>query len=272
MPVNYAEKYSAKVDERFNLDALTTAAVNKEYDFVGAQTVKVYSIPTKPMNNYTLTGMSRYGTPTELEDTVQELKMTRDRSFTFTIDRRNYDDTAMTKEVGKALRRQLAEVVIPEVDVYRLSVIVANAGKTVTKAITANDAYSAFLDGKSHLIDNKVPQVGSVAYVSTDFFKKIKLDASFIKASDLAQKTLITGQLGAVDGTAIIPVPTSYLPENCAFVLTNPVACCSPVKLEDYNIHKNPPGISGWLVEGRIYYDAFVLKSKVNAIYAHMTA
>ena len=62
------------------------------------------------------------------------------------------------------------------------------------------------------------------------------------------------------------------LPADCAFILTNPVAMCSPVKLADYTIHENPQGISGWLVEGRVYYDAFVLASKANAVYVHMTA
>ena len=45
------------------------------------------------------------------------------------------------------------------------------------------------------------------------------------------------------------------------------MAMTSPVKLADYKIHENPQGINGWLVEGRIYYDAFVLKNKKAAIY-----
>ena len=40
------------------------------------------------------------------------------------------------------------------------------------------------------------------------------------------------------------------------------MAMTSPVKLADYKIHENPQGINGWLVEGRIYYDAFVLNNK----------
>ena len=223
------------------------------------------------MNDYVMSGTQRYGNPAELQDTTQELTLSQDRAFTFTIDRRNYSDTMMTKEAGKALARQLSEVSIPEIDTYRLATLAAHAGGSSTKAIT-NNAYDAFLDGKNHLIDNKVPATGTLAYVSAAFYKGIKLDDSFIKASDLAQSALITGQLGMVDGTAIIPVPASYLPANCAFILTHPSACCSPIKLADYMIHENPPGVSGWLVEGRIYYDAFVLQSKAKAVYVHMTA
>jgi hypothetical protein len=36
-----------------------------------------------------------------------------------------------------------------------------------------------------------------------------------------------------------------------------------------YEPGANPPGINGWLVEGRVVYDAFVLDSKKNGIYVH---
>jgi hypothetical protein len=35
-------------------------------------------------------------------------------------------------------------------------------------------------------------------------------------------------------------------------------------------VSENPPGINGWLVEGRVVYDAFVLESKKNGIYVHV--
>ena len=50
-------------------------------------------------------------------------------------------------------------------------------------------------------------------------------------------------------------------------MVAHPCATVAPVKLEDYTVHENPPGISGSLVEGRIVYDAFVLDNKVEAIY-----
>ena len=52
------------------------------------------------------------------------------------------------------------------------------------------------------------------------------------------------------------------LPQGVEFIIAHPVATTSPVKLEDYKIHDNPPGINGKLVEGRIRYDAFVLENK----------
>jgi hypothetical protein len=80
------------------------------------------------------------------------------------------------------------------------------------------------------------------------------------------------GQIGAIDGIPLILTPDSYFPENVSFIITNKIATVSPVKLSDYKIHDNPPGINGWLVEGRVYYDAFVLDNKAKAIYVHKTA
>lgn len=147
MALNMAEKYSAKVDERFRMGALTTGLVNQNYDWLGVETVKVFSIPTVGLNDYSLVGTSRYGTPSELGNEVQEMKITQDKSFTFTIDRKSHDDTMMTMEAGRALRRQIDEVVIPAVDEYRLAKIVAGAeeGNTVTQAITRSNAYEEFL-------------------------------------------------------------------------------------------------------------------------------
>ena len=273
MAINYASKYASKIDERFAIGALTTPAVNNDYDFIGVKTVNVYSVPTAPMNDYQREGASRYGTPSELENSVQEMTLNQDRGFTFTIDRGNYNDTQMANSAGAALQRQIDEVIIPEIDVYRLSVMAAKEGiSSATKAITKDNAYEAFLDGTTALTNNKVPAGNRVAFVSASFYKLIKLDPSFIKSGDLAQNTLMKGQIGAIDGIPLILTPDSYFPENVSFIITNKIATVSPVKLSDYKIHDNPPGINGWLVEGRVYYDAFVLDNKAKAIYVHKIA
>ena len=71
MGINYASKYASQIDERFTKEAMSNPVVNRDYDFVGVKTVNVYSVPTAAMNDYTRSGSNRYGTPTELENTVQ---------------------------------------------------------------------------------------------------------------------------------------------------------------------------------------------------------
>ncbi len=272
MAINYASKYAQKIDERFARESLTDAAVNNDYDFVGAKTVNVYSIPTAAMNDYSRTGTSRYGTPAELDNTVQELTLSQDRSFTFTIDRGNYDDTQMANAAGLALQRQIREVIIPEIDKYRFKKICESVTTPATGAITKSNAHELFLDGTTALIDNEVPIQGCTAFISSAFFRNIKQDPSFVRNGDASQEMLTKGQVGVIDGIPVVVVPKSYFPENVEFIITNQAAVTAPVKLSEYKIHDNPPGINGWLVEGRVYYDAFVLNSKKNAIYVHKSA
>ena len=269
MAVNYAEKYSPNVDERFKLGSLTAGIVNNDYDWIGVSTVKVYSIPTVAMNDYSLTGQSRYGTPTELGNEEQEMTISKDRSFTFTIDRKSHDDTMMTMEAGRALRRQIDEVVIPEVDTYRIGKLVSGADTShvlKTTAVTADNAYEMFLSVQEILDDAKVPQGGRVCLCTPGYYKMLKLDDNFIKKGDMAQEIALTGLVGEVDGVPVVKAPTSYFPENTNFIITNAIVMPAPVKLTEYKIHTDAPGISGWLVEGRIRYDAFVLDQKKPAI------
>ena len=276
MAINLASKYSKKVDERFSLLSVTeNIGLNKDYDWNGVKAVTVYNIDTVAMGNYNRSGTSRYGNPAELGDTKTEYSLSKDRSFTFTIDRGNYTEQLMVKEAGKALARQIKEVVVPEIDIYRLNAwaTAAAANSHVeTHAITNGNAYSYFLNAQEALDEDKVPQTGRICYVTPKFYNLLKQDDSFIKAGDLSQKMLINGQVGEVDGVRIIKIPSSYLPSNTAFLLIWPKCSVSPKKLEDYKTHDNPPGINGWLVEGRVIYDAFVLNAKKDAIFVHKTA
>ena len=81
MAVNYASKYSNIIDEKFALGALTHSGVNSDYDFTGAKTVYVYSVPTVAMGDYAREGENRYGTPAELDNFTQQLELSMDRSF-----------------------------------------------------------------------------------------------------------------------------------------------------------------------------------------------
>jgi N4-gp56 family major capsid protein len=272
MAVNLASKYSAKVDERFKLKSLTEAATHQDFDWEGVNAINVYSIATSAMNTYTRTGSSRYGTPAELDDTVANYLLSRDRSFTFTIDKGNRNDSMMVREAGKALARQNDEVVVPEIDTYRITKWVAaagaNAGRPTATNITTSNAYSSFLTAQAYLDENKVPVEGRIAFVTPAYFNFLKQDSSFLKASDLGQQRLITGQVGDVDGVKIVKVPSTYMTTKTPFIIVHKSAMCAPKKLQEYKIHENPPGINGNLVEGRIYYDAFVLDAKKKGVYA----
>lgn len=269
MAVNYAAKYSQQVDERFKLGALTSSLVNYAFEWLGVSTVKVYSMPTAAMGDYTTEGASRYGTPEELGNEVQEMTLAKDRAFTFTIDKKSEDDTMGTMEAGAALRRQIDEVAIPEIDTYRIAKLVAgaDAGNIVKDtAVTKANAYEKFLAVQEILDNKKVPTGGRICICTPGYYNMLKLDEAFTKKGDMATQIAINGLVGEVDGVYFVKAPKSYFPEKVHFIITNPIVMPSPIKLAEYKIHDDAPGISGYLVEGRVRYDAFVLNKKKDAI------
>ena len=272
MAINYAVKYSDLVDEAFKLGSLTNSLVNQNYDWIGVEAVKVYSIPTVDLVNYTLTGSARYGEAAELQNVIQTMTLSQDRAFTFTIDRKSVDDTMGVMAAAAALRREIDHVVIPEIDSYRLAALATGAGNVVSTVATKSNAYEIFLAMQEAIDEDKAPVGGRIAIVTPAFYNYLKLDPAFIKASDIGQRMLINGQVGEVDGVPIVKAPSSYFPATCNAIITNPMCAPSPIKLQDFKIHDNPPGVNGFLVEGRFRYDCFVLNMKKDAIAVNMTA
>lgn len=269
---NLASKYAKQVDERFNRESQAMLALNDDYDFVGVKTVNIYSIPTVPMVDYTRSGDHRYGIPNDLTRNVQTMTLNRDRAFTFIIDKGDKLQTELVMDAGKALSRELREAWVPEFDTYVFRKLAAKAterGNYSTEAVTKNNAYELFLRAMEHMGNKNVPDKGRVAFCSYRFANQLKMDPAFIKTGDNAQDMIIKGVIGEVDGCKIVRVPSAKLPSGCAFLIAHKMATVAPKQLEEYKTHNNPPGISGWLVEGRVIYDCFVLNEKADAIYYH---
>ena len=278
MPINLASKYSPKVDERFASESFTEGiGFNKDYNWDGVATVTVYDIPTVAMNNYSKSGTSRYGTLNDLEDTKTDYTITRDRSFTYGIDEGDSrSQLDIKKKEGRSLAREIREVVTPEIDKYRLkkmhNMAIETSQKVTASGLAANNAYSKFLDANKFLDEAEVPQTGRIAFVSPTMYNYLKQDSAFIKYGDMSQKMLLKGQVGEVDGVKIIKIPSNYFQTGTECIIIHPKCMTTPMKLKDYVTHINPMGYNGTVVEGRIMYDAFILKSKKKAIASITTA
>ena len=275
MGMNYAAKYSNKVDERFYRESQALIGTNKDYEWSGVKTVKVYQVDTVPLNDYQRSGSNRYGSPTDLGNTIQEMTITQDKSFTYIIDRGDKDDTMMVMDAGKSLAREQREVMVPFVDTYIFGkqAGAAFANNQFNQSVpSSSTAYSLFLKAGETLGNKNVPDAGRIAFCSYGYANLLMLDPAFIKYSDRSQEMVIKGILGEVDGVKIIKVPASRLPFDTSFLMVHQMATVAPRKLEEYKTHDNPPGISGWLVEGRLIFDAFVLNGKVDCLYVQLGA
>ena len=269
MTQNLASKYSSKVDERFKLGSLTTGLTNQDYEWNGVNSIYVYSINTAPLNNYSTSGASRYGTPAELDDTITNYAINQDKAFTFTIDRKFEQDQMGVKAAGAALAREIDEVITPYIDKFVLGTFEAAADINYSYgvSITKQNAYENVLKGISALGNSKVPQGGRTLVCGYKFFSKIRLDDAFLSANEVAQGMKLNGQVGTIEGMPVVIVPDSYLAETTNFLIVHNSAVVAPVKLIDYVTHVNPPGINGTLVEGRIRHDAHAIKNKIAGIY-----
>ena len=273
MAIDLATQFLPYVDEQFKAESKRQVITNNDFEFTGAHSVKVYKVTTSAMNDYDREGKgsnySRYGQIQGLDATTEEFPLKRDRSFTFAIDKLDVDETKASLEAAAALARQLREVVIPEIDTYVYGKVVAGAGTTETGSLTDKNVYDAILKATEVLDAAEVPETNRVLLVTPDTYTIMKKNASIVMATDVGQDMRKLGVIGMLDGAAIIKVPKNRLPEDVNFVLVHPSATVAPVKLSDYKIHQDPPGISGDLVEGRIAYDAFVLENKTKGIYVH---
>lgn len=277
--INFASKYADRVDLRFVLGSLTEGIINRNYDWVGVNAVNVFSRSLATLNNYSMDGTSRYGSPTDLENAVQTLTLSQDKSFTYIIDKRTALDTMGTMEAAATLAENIDNVLIPTVDAYRIGKLVSAApasgtissqNHTVSGEITSSNAYAEFLKVQEILDNDKAPVGGRVVLCTPAYHNFIKLDEAFTKSGDLATRISLNGQVGEIDGVPCIKVPASYFPAGVDFVITNPMVMPSPMKIYELKIHEDAPGISGSLVEARFYYDAFVLNKKKDAIGVHI--
>lgn len=296
MAINLVTKFIPYVDEMFYTESKKSLLTNQDFDWTGAHTVKVHKVNTVPMTDYDRDGSgvgevieaevtdteavqeaepkagsvvwSRYGAIGNIGNSLEEFTLTKDRSFTFVIDKMDKEETDGVLSGASALARQQREVIIPEVDKYVYSVMTAGAGtKPAATALTAENIYTEILKGSNALDNAEVSETGRVLVVTPDTYLLMKQSPDITLNTDIGQDMRLRGVIANLDGLTVVKVPAVRLPDNFGFMIAHPVATVAPTKLEDYKVHQDPPGISGELVEGRIIYDAFVLGNKKKAIY-----
>lgn len=280
MAINLASKYEKKVQERFSLGSLTDKYVGKDYDFIGTKSIRIWAIDTVATTDYTRSGTARFGALTELGDTTQELTLTQDKAFTFSIDAGNASEQFNIKQANACLKREIDEVITPEIDAYRLAKWVAGNGlSTGNTILTSNDGtlsrsniLESIFNAGAAMSNERVPRAGRTLFIPELTFVKFKLSDVCTGGSDsLTTENVKRGFKGTIDGMDVVTVPNSLFPTGYNFIIKYKGATVDPMKLKNYRVHKNPMGVDGDVVEGRYIYDSFVLDSKCKGIYASST-
>ena len=276
--IEYATDFQPAVDELFTTESKTALVTNQNFTWTGAHTIKIYKIGSASMNDYqrnakVLDGnKSRYGVIETLEAGTEEMTISQDRSFTFAIDKLDQDETKAALEAASALARQQREKVIPERDSYIYSAMCTKAGiKPAAEALTAENIYQKIIVAGVAMDEAEVPQDERVLILTPTNYALLKASSAVFQNSDIGTELRKQGVVDRLDGLNVVKIASNRLPENFGFMIAHPCATVAPTKLEQYTVHRDPPFISGSLVEGRICYDAFVLANKSKAIYYQAT-
>ena len=273
MAINLHEKYAKEIQTKFVRESLIAGRFNNSYSFSGVKTVNITTPITVPMVDYTRSGANRYGEPQEMQDVVQEMTLTQDKSFSLTIDKGNNADQNGVKAAGKMLSLQIAEQAVPTMDKYCFQKLAEKAGNygVHDKAPTKSDIVTRISAGTICMDDNEIPSESRTLFVTSETYAKLRLSDEFQKCDPLLEKSLAKGQVGTFDGMAVVKVPKGRWPAKVNFIIVHKSAACAPVKLNDTKLHQDPPGISGNLLEGRQYYDLFVFAAKCDGVYVDVT-
>lgn len=275
MAINLAKKYESDILTKWQAESFIAGKVSNRYDFAGVRSITVYTPVTVDLNDYSRTATSnRFGTPTELQDTIQEMTMSQDKSFSITIDKGNNADQMNVKGAGEMMSLQMKEKMVPFQDKYALLKWAQYAGKTV--AVTApavGNIVASLSAGLTELDNQMVPDDNRFIYMGATNYDLLRRATEVLAVDPLAYKVLGRGVVGEFMNAKIVKMPDSYLPLGVAFIIIHRDSVLYPFKLKTLKIHTDAPGIDGALLEGRNYFDAFVLGQKAVGIYVgHVSA
>ena len=108
LAIDLVTKFAPYTDEQFSTESKKSLLTNQDFTWEGAHVVKVYKISTSDMNDYKRNGpvpegqWSRFGPIKDLDATTEAFTLSKDRSFTFSIDKLDQDETAQQLAAASA--------------------------------------------------------------------------------------------------------------------------------------------------------------------------
>ena len=273
MAINLTTKYAKKTVDKFYQESVIAGWTNKDYSWDGSKSIVVSTIVTQTPGDYTRSGTSRYGTPTDVQDTIQTLTISQDKSVSLVVDKGDAKQQTIVKNSGKVLGLEIREQFVPMCDKYALSKWNTGRGsKIVLASPTKANIVGAISDVMKEYGNKSIKTDDVIIYLGWGNFAKLLQAPEFLNLEKLGVKALENGALGMLFDMKIKPVPDTYLPEGVNFLAVKKKSVLMPFQIKEQKVHMDPPGISGALMEVRYLYDAFVLDTLKDGVIACTTA
>ena len=295
MSIALAAKYQPILDEVYKNASLTAFmdAKTKPVNFGGAAAVNVFKISTVGLGDYDRATGYPAGTVTGQWET---LTLSEERGRAFSIDKMD-DEESLGEAFGELAGEFIRTQVVPEVDAFRFSKYASWSGITEVGTPAALDngskVLAAFDVAMAQLDSDEVPAEGRVCFIETQCYNYMK--GSLTRT--LGAQTSADRRIFELDNVRIIPVPqgrfykgisldagatagaggfskTASTGRNINFLLMHPSSVLQVTKLSDLKVFapEDNQTADAWLIQYRLYHDAFVYANKVKGIYSHIAA
>jgi len=286
-----AQKFQPILDEVYKLSSLTARmdAKIKPVNFAGANVVQVFK--TDPI------GLGKYdrvsGYPAgQVVGSWETLTLATERGRSFVIDRMD-DEETLGMAFGTLAGEFIRTKVVPEIDAYRFSkyASTANINAATPGTLDANGIIKALDDAKLELDKDEVPSEGRLLYISDNCLNLLESKVSRFLGNENAVDKRVT----KYSGMEVIMVPQTRFYKGITlddgktvdaggyskgsgkdinFMIIHPSAVLQVAKHDSLKVFTPDQNqtTDGWLIQYRIYHDAFVYANKLNGIYLHCKA
>jgi len=288
-----AQKFQPILDEIYKASSLTARmdAKTKPVNFAGANVVQVFK--TDPI------GLGKYdrvsGYPAgQVVGSWETLTLATERGRSFVIDRMD-DEETLGMAFGTLAGEFIRTKVVPEVDAYRFSKYASTASINAATpgTLDANGIIKALDDAKFELDKDEVPSEGRLLYISDNCLNLLESKVSRFLGNENAVDKRVT----KYSGMEVIMVPqtrfykgitlddgatvdaggyskTVSTGKDINFMIIHPTAVLQVAKHDSLKVFtpEQNQTTDGWLMQYRIYHDAFVYANKLNGIYLHCKA
>jgi len=288
-----AQKFQPILDEIYKASSLTARmdAKTKPVNFAGANVVQVFK--TDPI------GLGKYdrvsGYPAgQVVGSWETLTLATERGRSFVIDRMD-DEETLGMAFGTLAGEFIRTKVVPELDAYRFSKYASTASINAATpgTLDANGIIKALDDAKLELDKDEVPSEGRLLYISDNCLNLLESKVSRFLGNENAVDKRVT----KYSGMEVIMVPqtrfykgitlddgatvdaggyskTASTGKDINFMIIHPTAVLQVAKHDSLKVFtpEQNQTTDGWLMQYRIYHDAFVYANKLNGIYLHCKA
>lgn len=287
-----ATKFQPILDEVYKAASLTARmdAMTKPVDHAGANVVSVFK--TNPIGLGTYSRVTGYPAG-QITGAWETLTLATERGRAFTIDRMD-DEETLGMAFGTLASEFIRTEVAPELDAYRFAKYASTASiNAATPATLTADTILTALDAAKVALDiDEVPREGRVLYISDTCNGFLESKVSRFLANESSVNRTVT----MFDNMPVVMVPQTRFynavdldkgeavdaggyamsdgGKEINFMIIHPSAVLQVTKhatLKVFSPDENQTS-DGWLIQYRIYHDAFVFTNKVNGIYLHRKA